>query len=129
MRLETGDVYYDKMADTPVLPQHDGSKLIKQLLALNIDIGEDNEEGLNSNENRSRKSAISEAIGRPCSVLLHPNDHLFPDWEPPNQLKILHWKMGLLNTLTLIAMKALMPTEKCYPPKSCIQRQLGYISP
>ena len=40
MRLETGDVYYDKMADTPVLPQHDGSKLIKQLLALNIDIGE-----------------------------------------------------------------------------------------
>ena len=82
MRLETGDVYYDKMADTPVLPQHDGSKLIKQLLALNIDIGGDNEDDVSSNENRSRKSAISEAIGRPCSVLLHPNDHLFPDWEP-----------------------------------------------
>ena len=82
MRLETGDIYYDKMADTPVLPQHDGSKLIKQLLALNIDIGGDNEDDVSSNENRSRKSAISEAIGRPCSVLLHPNDHLFPDWEP-----------------------------------------------
>ena len=82
MRLETGDIYYDKMADTPVLPQHDGSKLIKQLLALDIDIGGDNEDDASSNENRSRKSAISEAIGRPCSVLLHPNDHLFPDWEP-----------------------------------------------
>ena len=96
--LDTGDLYYDNLNEKPQLPQHDGVKLIKQLSILNIDIAKteasdadndsSNSNKNNNNEQQERKAtttyrgSVSESIGRPCSILLHPNDLLFPDWEP-----------------------------------------------
>lgn len=95
--LDTGDLYYDALNEKPQLPQHDGVKLIKQLSALNIDIATNNEEEQKNNQQHYYRGSAADSIGRPCSVLLHPHDFLFPDWEPLKPVEIFALEDGTIE--------------------------------
>ena len=84
--LDTGDVYFDQLAQTPELPRHDGLKLLKQLNSMNID-RDDSFQGNGGPQNSQNAQDSSLGAGRVSrtrnpSILLSKDDELFPDWEP-----------------------------------------------
>ena len=74
--LDSGDVYFDELAETPELPHHDGSKLLKVLQGLNIDNAPEAQDG------PSASPGGENAFSRRPSTLIHQEDCLFPDWDP-----------------------------------------------